>query len=67
MFAASELVIDIRHRFRGKCKSNASVGIRVGQYGRVDAYNFAVHIDQWPARVAWINGCIGLDEGLKLP
>src|SRR5580698_1213724 len=63
---ADEVVVDLddgvgRH---GEADALVAVGLRVD--GGVDAYDFAVHVQERSAGVAGIDGGIGLDEVLKL-
>jgi len=63
---ADQVIVDVNDRVGRHGKSDALVAVGLGKDGRIDADHFAIHVEQRAAGVAGIDGCIGLDEVLKL-
>src|SRR5271165_3559428 len=61
-----QLVVHLRYGVGGHGKANALIAARAGVDGGVDADHLAIHVDQRAARVAGVNGGVGLDERLEL-
>src|SRR5271165_4388525 len=61
-----QLVVHLRYGVGGHGKANALIAARAGVDGGVDADYLAIHVDQRAARVARVNGGVGLDERLEL-
>src|SRR5271165_580752 len=66
VLGAGELVVNIDDRLRGQSESDAGVGIGLAENCGIDADDFAIHVDQRAARVAGIDGRVGLNEALEL-
>ena len=58
-FAGLELGEDFFHQVYGYGKTNA---LPLGDNGRIDADDFAVHVEKRPPAVAGVDGGIGLEE-----
>ena len=66
MLRPGELVVNLHHGVRGQRKSYAGVGVSLAQDGGIDPDYLSRHIHQRSARVAWVDGRIGLNESLEL-
>src|SRR5207249_10608021 len=64
--ALNKLVVHLDGRVGWKRKSKPGGLPRFGNDGCVDSNNFSGHIDQGTAAVAWVNGCVGLQEALEV-
>ena len=64
--ALNKLVVHLDRRVGWKRKSKPGGLPRFGNDGCVDSNNFSGHIDQGTAAVAWVNGCVGLQEALEV-
>src|SRR4051794_41937324 len=66
MLGTRELVINLHDNVRWERKADALIPARFSEDGGVDSNHFGIHVYQRPSRVTGIDGCIGLDEMLKL-
>src|SRR5699024_8291573 len=57
-----DLVVNRHHQVAGNREANADIATGARQDGGVDADQFAVQIDQRAARVAGVDGGVGLNE-----
>src|ERR1022692_3006125 len=64
---SDELVVHLHHGIGRHRETDALVSSATGVNGSVDADHLARHVDQRTARIARIDGRVGLDERLKLP
>src|SRR5437879_3939735 len=61
-----DLVVHLNRHGRRKRKAHTFVAAAAGDDGGVYSNHLAGKIDQWAAGVAGIDGCVGLQESLKL-
>src|SRR5262249_10177328 len=61
-----DLVIDVDGGGGRQCKADAFVATAAGDDGCVDADDFAGQINEWAARISWVNRGIRLQEALEL-
>src|ERR1019366_4636824 len=64
---SDQLVVNLHHGIGRHREADALVSSATGVNGSVDADHLARHVHQRTARVAGIDGSVGLDERLKLP
>src|SRR5207247_8749622 len=64
--ALNKLVVHLDRGVGWKRKSKPGGLPRFGNDGCVDANHLTGHVDQGTAAVAWVNGCVGLQEALEV-
>ena len=63
---AQYLLLDPIRHLDGDRKGHTLVAPGPGKNLRIDAHHFTAHVDQGAARVAWVNGHIGLNKRHKI-
>src|ERR1039458_10761443 len=61
-----DVVVDPRGRIDGKRETDALIAAGTRRDGRIDADHFAAHVEQRAARIARVDGRVGLQKMLEL-